>query len=192
MEVEIIKPVVKDLGKLISLWEEQYRYHHDLDSDYYVKSSEGLTKQFREYLAKSIEKNDPYILVALIGGEFVGFISFEIDEAEYFDTKIKKFGSVLELYVSEKYRRKGIGSKLMKRVENFFKEKGLNNLYFHKSLNKLIFEIIQQTTPTAEFSYTKKLILPLTHLTGVEGVIGWKIYIANTEQELQICTPINK
>jgi ribosomal protein S18 acetylase RimI-like enzyme len=125
MDIEIIKPGVKDLDRLIPLWEEQYKYHHDLDSDYYVKNSEELTKKFREYLTKCIEKDDPYILVAELEGEFVGFITFEIDDADYFDTNIKKYGSVLELYVSKKHRRKGIGTKLMKSVEDFFKSKGL-------------------------------------------------------------------
>ncbi|MBN1618311.1 GNAT family N-acetyltransferase [Candidatus Dojkabacteria bacterium] len=125
MQIRIIKPEIKDLDRLIPLWEEQYKYHHDLDSDYYVTNSEDLTNKFREYLTKSIEKNDPYILVALLDGEYAGFITFKTEEADYFDTNIKKFGSIIELYVSGKYRRKGIGTKLMESVENFFKEKGL-------------------------------------------------------------------
>ncbi len=125
MDIEITKPEIKDLDRLISLWQEQYKYHNDLDSDYYVKNSDGLTKKFHKYLTKCVEKDNPYILVAELEGDFVGFITFEIDEADYFDTNIKKFGSVLELYVSENHRRKGVGTKLMKSAEDFFQSKGL-------------------------------------------------------------------
>jgi ribosomal protein S18 acetylase RimI-like enzyme len=125
MEITVRKPQLTELSELIQLWEEQYRYHHELDSEYYVSNSEGLTKKFSEYLTKCIEKEDPYIQVAVYEGKLVGFITYEVDEADYFDTNIKKFGSVLELYVSDKYRRKGLGTKLMQAAEAFFKGQGL-------------------------------------------------------------------
>ena len=72
------------------------------------------------------EKNTPNILVAKIEEDIVGFVTFEKAEADYFDTKIKEYGEVIELFVLEKFRKKGIGKKLLTAAEEYFVKIGLN------------------------------------------------------------------
>lgn len=126
MKIKIRKPNLKDLPQLIPLWQKQYAYHHDLDSDYYVSNSAQLDEKFKKYLTKAIEKDDPYILVAEKEGKLVGFVTYEKAEADYFDTNFTEHGDILELFVENTYRKKGIGKLLMDTVEKIFKDQGLD------------------------------------------------------------------
>jgi len=125
-KITIRKPSLDDLPSLIVLWHGQYKYHHDLDSTYYVSNSTKLDKKYEQYLSQAINKNDPYILVAVQENILVGFITYEKVDAGYFDTNIVEHGDVLELYLDPKYRKTGIGKKLMAEVEKFFKNEGIN------------------------------------------------------------------
>ena len=80
---------------------------------------------YANYKTKAIESDEPNILIATIGKEIVGFITFEIAEADYFDTNIKRYGEAIELFVSEIHRKKGIGKKLLSEAEEYFKSKGI-------------------------------------------------------------------
>lgn len=123
--MNIRKPLVNEIPLLVTLWEKQYEYHHNLDSDYYVDNSPSLTEQFKEHLAKAINDNDPYILCAYINDVMVGFVTFKKTEADYFDANITEYGEIIELHVEESSRRQGVGAALMKAVENFFSKEGL-------------------------------------------------------------------
>ena len=123
--MKIVKPQLAELPELIKLWKGQYKYHHNLDSIYYVSTSSPLRKKFREYLEKAINKNRPNILVARKRGKLVGFITYEVTKADYFDTNIEKYGEVIELFVSENYRKKGVGKKLLQGAEAYFRQNGI-------------------------------------------------------------------
>lgn len=118
--MNITTPDINDLPQLLTLWEQQYVYHHHLDPEYYVPSTDSI-----EYLTRSITKNMPRILVAKENKRLIGFITFEEGKESYFDTAIKNFGIVLELFVLDNYRGKGIGRKLMNEAEQYFVGKGL-------------------------------------------------------------------
>ncbi len=126
--VTIRKPNLKDLPALIVLWHGQYDYHHDIDSTYYVPNSKELDQKFRKYLKKAILKNGPYILLAEVDNEPVGFVTYEKSHVDYFDTKIVEYGDIIELYVRPEYRKQGIGKQLMEEVERFFRDKGIEYL----------------------------------------------------------------
>ncbi|MFC1790370.1 GNAT family N-acetyltransferase [Patescibacteria group bacterium] len=126
MKIKINKPKISELDKLLDLWRGQYDYHHSLDAVYYVANSTVLDRKFRGYLEKAINKDDPFILAACERDRLVGFITFEISKADYFDTKIKKYGEVIELFVDKARRGKGIGKRLMQAAEDFFKNRSVS------------------------------------------------------------------
>ena len=126
--MNILKPTLADIPELLGLWKKQYDYHHDIDTIYYVAYSEDLKDEFEKYLTKAINDDDPRILVAKDDAKIVGFITFKEDEESYFDTQIKKFGVVIELYVSDQSRAQGIGKALMREAENFFASKELTDV----------------------------------------------------------------
>jgi diamine N-acetyltransferase len=126
--MEIIKPRLNDIPQLLLLWREQYSFHHNLDSEYYVANSDELDKRLSEYLVGAINEDKPNILVAKEGRHIIGFITFEDDSENYFDTNIEKFGVIVELFISEAERRKNIGKLLMNAAEDYFISKGLHHL----------------------------------------------------------------
>lgn len=124
--MNIVKPSPKDIPELLGLWKSQYEYHHNLDDAYYVPFTKDLEQKFEAYLQKAISEDDPHILIAKNDqGHIDGFITFEEDKESYFDTQIKKFGVVIELFVTDKSRQSGTGKMLMTAAEDYFRSKGL-------------------------------------------------------------------
>lgn len=128
MNLKIYKPKLEQISEIIPLWEKQYIFHNELDDEYYVEMSPELKDKFEKHLTESIEKDSPMILVAEINEKIVGFITYEIEENDYMDTKITKYGVIVEMYVDEKYREQGIASKLMNKVEAYFKSQNLSHV----------------------------------------------------------------
>jgi len=145
MLIKIKKPKLEDLSEIIELWKKQYAFHYDLDSKYYVSNSPSLTKKFRRYLKKAIVKSQPNILVAQVKEEIIGFITFSVDSDDYLDARIKKFGHIIELFVTEEYRQQGVGKKLSQATENYFSRAGIKYLIVQSSsFNKLAINFYRQ------------------------------------------------
>lgn len=118
-QVEIRKPKISELDEILPLWLGQSKFHHDIDSDYYTEVTEN-----KEYLIKAIEKDDPYMFIAILDGKICGFITYVKAEADYFDTNIQKYGEVQELYVDPAFRSRGIGRALLTKTETELKKDG--------------------------------------------------------------------
>jgi GNAT superfamily N-acetyltransferase len=125
MEIKIFKPNESHLTDLISLWRGQYDYHHGLDPVYYVNNSEDLDKKFEDYTKKAINDDEPMILIAEVDGELVGFVTYNKESNDYMDSNITEYGVVIELFVKESFRGKGIGALLLNEVEKYFKSQGM-------------------------------------------------------------------
>lgn len=126
--MEIAKPTLADIPALLELWRGQYEYHHSLDNIYYAPYSDELRKTFEEYLTAAINEDTTHVLIARHEEKIAGFITFTEDEESYFDTNIKKFGLVIEVYVSDESRGHGVGKRLMEAAEDFFRSKGLTDV----------------------------------------------------------------
>lgn len=131
--MKFIKPTIDDLEQILQLWKLEYEHHHNLDSSYYIEPTADSLGMFREYLIKAIQKGKPNILIAKQDDEIIGFMTFDINSESYPDTRIKKFGEVLELFVDESQRGKGIGKKFIEEAEEFFKNKGIKYMKFQAS-----------------------------------------------------------
>lgn len=86
---------------------------------------EKLEHQDFEYILN----NKNYVTVkGEIDGELVGFVSasFSIDQSD-----------ILQVCVSEKFRRKGLGSELLAVFENIMKEKGVIELFLEVNENNI-------------------------------------------------------
>ncbi len=95
--------------------------------EYYKKEVKIFDKWdmpgLQKYVAhiENLIKNDYIILIAIENDEIVGYIAGKTFTYDY-DGKLH--GKIEELFVNEKYRNKGIGTKLEDDIENNFKEKG--------------------------------------------------------------------
>ncbi|MCR5166800.1 MAG: GNAT family N-acetyltransferase [Oscillospiraceae bacterium] len=72
----------------------------------------------------SLKNDNNAMFCAEYDGEVIGFIHAHIYEVLYFDTMI----NILGLAVSEKYRRMGAGSLLLKRIEEWGRERNVKGV----------------------------------------------------------------
>lgn len=114
MFIERVKE--EDLDKLADLYMtaykglEEYAYTHPKDVKSYMR---WLWNRDREGM-----------FVAKEGGKIVGFIA---GDANWFSKRAQRnVGAIHELVVHPDHRRKGVGRSLMKKVLEYFKEKGLD------------------------------------------------------------------
>lgn len=113
---------VKDL--LVELEE----YIISIDED----ELDELHPEYREKMAKldleEVKNNNGKCFIAVDGNKAIGVImgiERTYDEYDYLDYKCPKYGIVTELVVSKNVRSAGIGQKLMKKIEDYFKSIGI-------------------------------------------------------------------
>ncbi|MCA9383679.1 GNAT family N-acetyltransferase [Candidatus Dojkabacteria bacterium] len=144
--MKIVKPGLSELQAVIDLWIDQYDYHHEIDSEYYVPVTEKLKKEFSAYLESAISAGTPRILVSKKEEHIIGFITFELSNADYFDAAIKQYGSVIELFVHKDYRREGVGKSLMNEVEDYFRQQGISHIELQcSSFNDIALDFYQKS-----------------------------------------------
>ncbi len=103
-----------------------FKYIEKCDIDHRLKIRENFKEVFTTYILREINKNNGIIYFAEEEGTVVGVVAGmmekfnEIDNVTY-TGKIE--GKILELYVDENYRGKGIAKKLMLKMERYFEDK---------------------------------------------------------------------
>ena len=122
--IEYESKYIEDVKDLLV---ELEKYILTIDKD----KLDRLQHNYREKMAiLDLEKVDNYngkCFLAIENGKAVGLIMGTIppyNEYDYLDYKCPKRGEVTELIISSKVRSKGIGSKLMDKMEEYFKSVG--------------------------------------------------------------------
>lgn len=152
MNIEKASPDDRDL--IIKFMLDSMIYHHDLDDEYYFdhESSKGALTDFLNNAF--IDKKYAVYVARKSPSEISGFAIIAICEATYFDTCIRRYGSVLELYVAPAFRGQKIGKKLMEASENFFRSQGVSYSELQmSSFNQRAFEFYKG------LGYTSRQIL---------------------------------
>lgn len=114
-----------DFAQLKVLYKELL--HSEFNLGEQLRSSQGIESSPEKVnyndLKTQMRNEKGCFLVACDGKSIVGYIYGYFDGEDYNDPSMKK--AFLEaLYVSEKYRRQGIGTRLVVEIESYFKERG--------------------------------------------------------------------
>jgi len=80
----------------------------------------------REKLEKELADNKRQTLVAVMNGEIIGFIQGGAENR--IDYLPRTIGSISTVYVIGKFRRKGVGRMLVKRLCEFFSSEGVEDV----------------------------------------------------------------
>ena len=108
MNIKIREGRIEDLNEgLLDVFIEGYRFHQNGRPDIFADISDEMLKQD---LIKNMETLS--ILVILDNENVVGYIAYEIRE------KHSKKINIDQLVITEKYRKDGLGKKLMDAVKN--------------------------------------------------------------------------
>jgi len=121
MKIKIEEAKRKDLNSILKLQMELADYHREIDGKYYLSGKERKD-WFRKTFSKNFGKKNQKFLVAKVGKQVVGLMSGRIEKAKPY-CREPKIGKISQACVTEKYRRKGIGRMLFKKMLEWFKEK---------------------------------------------------------------------
>ena len=122
--MEIIEYSEKYLEDVRDLLVELEQYIISIDKD----NLDQLHPEYREKMAildlKEVENNNGKCYLAIENEKVLGLIMgciFPYEEYDYLDYKCPKRGEITELIVTNKIRSKGIGQKLISKMEEYFK-----------------------------------------------------------------------
>jgi ribosomal protein S18 acetylase RimI-like enzyme len=103
----------------------EYEKHHEEFFDTDNLRDEDISGRFQQ----SIKSDNSATIIAEIDDKIVGYASVEVREQPAF-YKIKEIGSISALMVAEKYRRRGIGSRVMEEAKRYFRRHGVKYYTF--------------------------------------------------------------
>ncbi len=140
-----------DLKKLVDLQLSLQRHAEKSNPWVWRITEEGKTL-IRQKFEKTLSDSNSRIVVAEMSGEVVGFSQGEVvHRTDYFPESV---GTISLIYVAENFRRRGIGSRLVEKLCQFFiKEKVeqvtlryiIGNIEAERFWSKLNFEPIITT-----------------------------------------------
>lgn len=103
------------------------RYLENLDDMKRIKYSKDHEPAYTNNMLREVRSMRGQIFIAEVGGKIIGFTAGFIQKLTRLEKKSlieTKPGIVSELYVDDKYRRLGIGKKLLSTMESYLKNKG--------------------------------------------------------------------
>ena len=112
-----------DLLEVVALWQEHQEYHARCDP--YYERSKDANPGFLKYLQENLQKVG--LFVAEIDKRLVGFVLTEIDLRPPCFAK-REYGMIDDLAVTEEWRGRGIGQKLVEQAIAWFTEKGIDRI----------------------------------------------------------------
>ena len=110
-----------DIEIIAQKQEELINFHFKIDPSYY-KPSINAQEEIKEFLKRKLNDKNFKLLLVLYHKEVIGYVMGWMTERPpiYF---YRKVGYLSNIYIDDKYRGLGIGSKIFKVLEKWFIEK---------------------------------------------------------------------
>jgi len=122
MTIRIRKSRPDDAPALADLWHEMATFHAKLDP--YWRIRPNCEKGYVPYMEEVAKSNDKAVFVAHHDGKLVGFVLLHLESRARVFVE-KEHGLIVDLAVTERYRRCGIGERLVSRAVRWFKSQGV-------------------------------------------------------------------
>lgn len=132
------KATKKDLDVLCLLWDKLNKSHIKYHQSYLLAKNHPST--LRKFLKERLEDKKSLAYLAEHQGKIIGFVLGRIKERPPI-FKLKREGSISDVFVEENYRKKGIGCELTKILLKEFSRKKL----------KLVGLTVDVDNPAVEF-----------------------------------------
>ena len=112
-----------DLASVLKLCKDffaEYEDYHEEFFDTHPLSDDDLSGRFRQSMAS----DNSVTIIAEADDRVVGYVSMDLREQPSF-YKVKRVGAVWGLMVAERYRRRGIATRLLSEAKTYFRRKGI-------------------------------------------------------------------
>lgn len=131
----------KDLDQIVSLVIRLKKLNEEFDPLYTVR--EDIEEAARDYISKSFDREDVFILVAEDAGKIVGMIRVEIRSRLFYQPIFE--GVITDLYVNPAYRNKGVGTLLLDEAVKALRARGISIMSAEfPPMNKIAVEFYQK------------------------------------------------
>ena len=124
--IEIIKAEERHIPDICNLWLEFMRYTEDNQPFFTVKEDSKVGFE-KDYLRPHMESEKNLFLVAADGEKMVGYLHGEVKDVPHFIHG--QIGYVQHLFVTEAYRRRGIGEKLYNEIIKWFRSRDIKMVH---------------------------------------------------------------
>ena len=121
----IRKAVETDVPAIVELWKEMIDFHKERDR-FFSRSATGH-EAFAEFVTGHISSETACVFVAEAGKDIVGYCLAVIEKYPPV-LQIQEYGLVRNMAVTKKYRRKGIGKRLLKEVQIWCSGRGVHRI----------------------------------------------------------------
>ena len=123
---------IKDIESIWELEKESRIYHKKIISGkYHELNKTGINnkskKEWINELKKDLKKKKYFLLISEDNNKVIGYLLGQFSKWEWSDNHPKN-GKIEDIAVLKKYRRKGIGDKLIKKFEGMAKKRGIKYL----------------------------------------------------------------
>lgn len=123
MGIEIRKFQQQDISQAVDLCDEIREYHRNILNGYFAPINRDFEKNA---LLETLKNDSAFALVAVADDNVVGLLIAHKKIAPYLEKQI--VCNIGTLGVTKKYRKQGIGQKLMKRFLELCKEQGIQEI----------------------------------------------------------------
>ena len=108
---------------IVEVWEEFSLFHEDIDPRYPVV--DNVRSGYEEHLRNLMADADTLVLVALDNRKVVGLCIAQVKNSSP-AFKRERFGFIDELAVKAEYRRRGIGTRILGKILDWFKSRNID------------------------------------------------------------------
>ncbi len=122
--MEIIEYEDKYLEDIRDLLVELEEYIISIDNDHLDRLHEDYREKMALFDLAEVKNNNGKCFIAINNNKVIGLIMGIVtsyQEYDYLDYKCPKRGEIIELVVSKEMQSKGVGQKLIKKMEDYFK-----------------------------------------------------------------------
>jgi len=120
--MEIRLAIQNDIEQICLLYNEFFAYNAKIDPVYCRAGKEN-----GEYPKSVIDSTDADLIVAVENNELIGFIHIREGRTPPYDALIQNhYAQIIDFIVTEKHRKKGIGTKLMEAAKDWSNKRKLD------------------------------------------------------------------
>ena len=123
-EIEIVQPKIENQVEINNLAKQVHKLHVNRNSDMFLDVEQVIPI---ERLEKLLETESIYI--ARLENKIVGYIIIDIKEKDNGFMRYRKILSIDTLCIDEKFRRQGIGTKMLEFAKRLGKEKNCTDMH---------------------------------------------------------------
>lgn len=130
--MEVIRAEEKHVHGIVDIWKELMDQHRELDS-YYTCRADARTN-WEQFLKQRMNESSDLVLVGLDNDKVIAYsIAMIKDYPPVF--QIQKHGFISDMGVNIKYRRKGVGEMMLKKMLAWFDSHKLERIELRVAFN---------------------------------------------------------